>query len=449
MERNQNIQKVEKILERVFDAKQNQPFTLMITLDGETGSKTATWSMGKHGPLITTHERLADQQSFDPEQPDPSQAKIDLPFGHSVFNALHLNSEESTRFDGARRISSSKTVSYMPGNWIEKQSDWKCDYAWFTIEGIPMLPISANVELQAFDSPLNSDPRFVVEPVTMMDWTVGEHRVHLCEHSHTHVSEPHYYGTVSRVDQSPMNKQEIETKLGVLRNAWRFATGTETRVQATVAYDRDDVTPKSVAVRGHIEYIPTDRDNWFKPYDRQAVGKVEAVANLIDNSKENVYLDQAIHCLVAAETLDEHGLTDIALTTAVNALEALCEWKQMRSNRKRRGPALAKHLEQLIAKVQLHPDDLKGTRRRLAQICQLRNGIVHARVSKVDTHDYLNMYQAFSECQWLTETVILVSATGETSGFPRQVESTNHTATLKDLIGTQGANPTSKAAPTI
>ena len=435
MEKNQNIQRIEEILENVFDAKQNQPFTLRATLDDETESKTATWAMGLYGPLITTHERPTEHQHVRQEEPEPNQTKIDLPFGYSVFNALRLNWEKSSRYDGGTIISSRKSVTYVPSHWIEKQPDWKCDYAWFTIEGIPILPTPTDTTSELRDSPLHFDPRFLVEPVTTMDWTVGEHKIYIREHSHTYISEPHYSGTLYRTDHSPMDKREIEEKIGVLCSAWEFATGTETRARATVAYDFDTTEPKAVAVRGNSEYLPAERDTWFKTYDRQAVGAVEAVANLIDSSKESEHLNQAIHCLVAAETLDERGLTDIALTTAVNALEALCEWKQVRP--KTEGvapPQLSKALDALITAGQLRLRKPKDAHKRLEELCTLRNDVAHARKIKFDTYDYLKMYQAFSECQWLTETLILKGATGRTSSFPRYVDTADGNKTLKDLI---------------
>ena len=137
MEKNQNIQEIEDILEKVFDAKQNQPFTLTITFADETESKTATWAMGMYGPLITTHERPTEPRPFGRKEPEPFLTKMDLPFGYSVFNPLYLNSEESSRYDGGSVISSRKTATYVPNHWIEKQPDWKCDYAWFAIEGSP------------------------------------------------------------------------------------------------------------------------------------------------------------------------------------------------------------------------------------------------------------------------------------------------------------------------
>ena len=188
MEKNQNIQRIEEILENVFDAKQNQPFTLRATLDDETESKTATWAMGLYGPLITTHERPTEHQHVRQEEPEPNQTKIDLPFGYSVFNALRLNWEKSSRYDGGTIISSRKSVTYVPNHWIEKQPDWKCDYAWFTIEGIPILPTPTDTTSELRDSPLHFDPRFLVEPVTTMDWTVGEHKIYIREHSHTYIS---------------------------------------------------------------------------------------------------------------------------------------------------------------------------------------------------------------------------------------------------------------------
>ena len=79
MEKNENIQRVEEILENVFDAKQNEPFTLRTTLDGQTESKTATWAMGMYGPSITTHERPTERLPFGREHLEPKQANIDLP----------------------------------------------------------------------------------------------------------------------------------------------------------------------------------------------------------------------------------------------------------------------------------------------------------------------------------------------------------------------------------
>ena len=436
MEKNQNIKEIEEILEKVFDAKQNQPFTLTITLDEETESKTATWAMGMYGPLITTHERPAELHPFGQEEPDPDPTKIDLPFGYSVFNPLLLNSGKSHRSDGGTIISSRKTVTYVPNHWIEKQPDWKCDYAWFAIEGIPILPAPPDTTTELRDNPLHMNPRFVVEPVTTMDWTVGDHQVYIMGYSHTDVSEPHYSGTLCRADRSPMDKREIETKIGVLCNAWKFATATDIRTRATVAYDSDSTEPKAVAVRGPRDYVSAERDTWFKSYDREAVSKVEAVANLIDRSSENVYLAQAIRCLVAAESLAELGLPDIALTTAVNALEGLCEWKQVRPKTEGSDPPpqLSKALEDLITAGKLRLREPKAAHQRLEDICKIRNDVAHARKPQLDTYDYIKMHQAFLECQWLTETIILKSATGHTSRFPRAVDPADGHKTLKDLI---------------
>ena len=435
MEKNENIQYVEDILEKVFDAKQNEPFTLRTTLDDETESKTATWAMGTYGPLITTHQRYNEPNPFEMGQHYPNQTRIDLPYGYSVFNALCLNSEQHTRFDGGRIILSRETVTYVPNDWIEKQPDWQCDYAWFTIEGIPVLPTPTDTKSKLYESPIFLDPRFAVEPMTTMNWTVGKHQIYVYERSHSSASEPHYCGTLVRTDRSPMEKREIETKIGTLCNAWEFATGTDVRARAMVAHDFDSTEPKAVAVRGHSEYVPTERDTWFKSYDREAVSKVEAVANLIDSSNETVHLGQAIRCLVAAETLNERGLTDIALTTAVNALEALCEWKQVRPKTEgAESPQLSKALEYLVNAGQLRLGEPGRARKRLEEICKLRNDVAHARKTKFDTYDYIKMYQAFSECQWLTETLILKSATGDISKFPRYVDKADGNKTLKDLI---------------
>ena len=257
-----------------------------------------------------------------------------------------------------------------------------------------------------------------------MNWTVGDHQIYIREYSHTYVSEPHYSGTLCRTDHSPMDKSEIETKIGVLCNAWKFATATDTRARATVAQDFDSTEAKAVAVRGHRDYVSPEPDTWFKSYDRDAVDKVEAVANLIDRSRENVYLTQAIRCLVAAESLAERGLPDIALTTAVNALEALCEWKQVRP--KTDGvepPQLSKALEDLITAGKLRLHEPKTAHIRLEDICKLRNDVAHARKPEFDTYDYIRMHQAFMECQWLTETLVLKSAAGEICRFPREVDS--------------------------
>ena len=208
---------------------------MKITLDDETESKTATWAMGMYGPSITTHERPAEPQPFGQHEPEPDHVKIDLPFGYSVFNPLWLGRQASTRHHEGTIISSRKNVTYVPNNWIEKRPDWKCDYAWFAIEGIPILPAAPDAESELRDSPLHMNPRFVVEPVTTLNWTVGDHQISIREHPYTYVSEPHYSGTLCRADRNPMDKSEIETKIGVLCNAWKFATATDTRARATVA----------------------------------------------------------------------------------------------------------------------------------------------------------------------------------------------------------------------
>ena len=442
MEKNKNIQRVEEILENVFDAKQNEPFTLMTTVDGQTESKTATWAMGMYGPSITTHERPTEHRPFGLERPEPKQADIILPFGYSVFNALCLNAEEHGRYDDGRIISSRKTVTYVPNDWIAKQSNWQCDYAWFTIEGIPVLPPATDTKSELYENPLFLDPRFAVEPTMTMSWTVGKHQIYVYERSHTYVSEPHYCGKLVRTDRGPMDREEIETKIGTLCNAWKFATGTDVRARAMVAYDFGDTEPKAVAVGGHSEHVSAERDTWFKSYDRGAISKVEAVANLIDRSEETVHLGQAIRCLVAAETLNERSLTDIALTTAVNALEALCEWKQVRP--KGEGAThtqLSKVLEYLINASQLSLGDPGTAHKRLEEICKLRNDVAHARKPSFDTYDYINMSQAFSECQWLTETIILKTATGDVSRFPRYVHTADGNQTLKDMVVPDALSP--------
>ena len=436
MEHNPTIQRIEETLERdIFDAKQNQPFSVSLMLRGENVNLTATWSMGDHGPLITTHERFATELSDFPVLDELTDTDIALPLGHKVFDALCADQNTSHRFDDGRVVSSTRTNSYLPKSWIEEEPEWVCDYVWFAIEGIPELPIPTTVTQALIDNSTDRDPRFAVEPVAILDWNVGPHLVQLREHTHTRLSEPHYWGTISRHDHNSMNKAEIETALGILHNAWQFATAAQVRIPAVMAHDFVRTEPKAIRVIGGSKYTPQHRDNWFMSYDRDAARKVESVANLIFTSRDNTYLDQAIHCFVAAETLNEHGLIDIAHTTAVNSLEALCRWAKIRDNRKRRKPSLAKNLEILLNNVRLLPADLKGTRRRLAEIGELRNDVAHARVPRFDAYDYFNLNQAFSECQWLTETVILISATGETPRFSRQVYPADGRPSLKDLIG--------------
>ena len=97
-------------------------------------------------------------------------------------------------------------------------------------------------------------------------------------------------------------------------------------------------------------------------------------------------------------------------------------------------PQLSKALDALITAGQLRLRKPKDAHKRLEELCTLRNDVAHARKVKFDTYDYLKMYQAFSECQWLTETLILKGATGRTSSFPRYVDTADGNKTLKDLI---------------
>ena len=434
-ERNPNIERIEDVLERdIFDAKPNHPFEISLAPRRGNIHLTATWHMDVHGPVITTHERFSSDLPDFPGTDNLVDNDIALPLGHMVFDALAVDQDTSHRFEDGKPVSSARTTSYLPRTWIEHVPEWVCDYVWFAFEGIPLLPIPNTVTQALIDSSMDIDPRFVVEPVTILNWNVGPHLVQFREHSHTRLSDPHYSGTVSRRDRGSMNKAEIETTLGILSNAWQFTAAAPVRLRAVIAYDFVWDKPKAIRAVGGARYAPQPRDNWFTSYDRDAAPKVELVANLISNSRANTYLDQAIHCFVGAETLNEHGLIDIAFTTAVNGLEALCTWKKVRDNRSRRKPSLAKNLETLLGEVGLWTDDVKGTRRRFAEIGEMRNDLAHARVPKFDAYDYLKMHQAFSECQWPTETVILISATGETSRFSRQVFSADGKPTLKGLI---------------